>query len=62
MTAIQFDPYRCRVHKMNGGTFANYLDKTYLPLRDNEIQKHLNGVQQMGTYPRLQDNISWLYW
>jgi hypothetical protein len=44
---------------MNGGTFTNYPHKTYLPLTENEIQKHLNGVQQIGAYPLLQDNTSW---
>ncbi len=57
--AYQYDPYHYRVHKMNGGTFANYPHKTYLSLTDNEIQKHLNGVQQIGVYPLLQDNTSW---
>lgn len=60
MPAYQYDPYHYRVHKMNGGTFTNYPHKTYLPLTDNEIQKHLNGVQQIGAYPLLQDNTSWL--
>lgn len=59
MPAYQYDPYHYRVHKMNGGTFTNYPHKTYLPLTDNEIQKHLNGVQQIGAYPLLQDNTSW---
>lgn len=59
MPAYQYDPYHYRVHKMNGGTFANYPHKTYLPFNDNEIQKHLNGVQQVGVYPLLQDNTSW---
>ena len=57
--AYQYDPYHYRVHKINGGTFANYPHKTYLPFTDNEIQKHLNGVQQIGIYPLLQDNTSW---
>src|SRR5690606_27850643 len=59
MPAYQFDPYHYRIHKMSGGTFANYPHKTYLPLTDNEIQKHLNGAQQIGIYPLLQDNTSW---
>lgn len=59
MPAYQYDPYHYRVHKMNGGTFTYYPHKTYLPLTDNEIQKHLNGVQQIGAYPLLQDNTSW---
>lgn len=59
MPAYQYDPYHYRAHKMNGGTFANYPHKTYLPLTNNEIQKHLNGVQQIGAYPLMQDNTSW---
>ncbi|QIY85186.1 DEAD/DEAH box helicase family protein [Chryseobacterium sp. NEB161] len=59
MPAYHYDPYQYRIHKMNGGTFANYPHKNYLPLTDNEIQKHLNGVQQIGVYPLLQDNTSW---
>lgn len=59
MPAYQYDPYHYRVHKMNGGTFSNYSNKNYLPLTDNEIQKHLNGIQQIGVYPLLQNNTSW---
>lgn len=59
MPAYQYDLYHYRAHKMNGGTFANYPHKTYLPLTNNEIQKHLNGVQQIGAYPLMQDNTSW---
>lgn len=59
MPAYQYDPYHYRVHKMNGGTFQNYPHKTYLPLTNNEIQKHLNGIQQIGIYPLLMDNTSW---
>ncbi|OYX27682.1 MAG: restriction endonuclease subunit R, partial [Flavobacteriales bacterium 32-35-8] len=59
MPSYQYDPYHYRSHKMNGGTFANYPHKTYLPLTDYEIQKHLNGIQQIGVYPLLQDNTSW---
>ena len=59
MPAYQYDPYYYRIHKMNGGTFQNYLNKTYLPLSDNEIQKHLKGIQQIGLYPLLTDNTSW---
>ncbi|WP_292008636.1 DEAD/DEAH box helicase [Chryseobacterium sp.] len=59
MPAYQYDPYHYRVHKMNGGTFQNYPHKTYLSLTDNEIQKHLKGIQQIGIYPLLMDNTSW---
>lgn len=59
MPSYQYDPYHYRAHKMNGGTFSSYSYKNYLPLTDNELQKHLNGVQQIGVYPLLQDNTSW---
>ena len=59
MPAYHFDPYRFRVHKMKGGTFQNYTDKTYLRLTDDEIAKHLNGEQLIGIYPLLSDNSSW---
>jgi superfamily II DNA or RNA helicase len=59
MPAYHFDPYRFRVHKMKGGTFQNYIDKTYLRLTDDEIAKHLNGEQLIGIYPLLSDNSSW---
>jgi len=57
--AYQYDLYHYRIHKMNGGVFQNYPHKTYLPLTETEIQKHLNGVQQIGIYPLLQNNTSW---
>lgn len=58
--AYQYDPYQYRVHKMKGGTFQNYTDKTYLSLTDEQIAKHLNGQQLIGLYPLLQNNTSWL--
>lgn len=57
--AYQYDLYHYRSHKMNGGTFQNYPHKTYLPITETEIQKHLNGLQQIGIYPLLLDNTSW---
>ncbi len=59
MPAYHFDPYRYRTHKMKGGTFQNYTDKTYLRLTDDEIAKHLKGEQYIGIYPLLPDNTSW---
>lgn len=59
MPAYRYDIYLYRIHKANGGTFQNYPYKTYLPLSEIEIQKHLNGIQQIGVYPLLQDNTSW---
>ncbi len=58
MPAYFYDPYMYRAHKMKGGTFQNYTDKTYLKLTDQEIEKHLSGVQLIGVYPLLQDNTS----
>jgi len=59
MPAYFYEPYMYRTHKMKGGTFQNYKDKTYLQLSDKEIAKHLNGEQQIGVYPLLIDNTSW---
>ena len=59
MPAYLYDPYRYRAHKIKGGTFQNYKDKTYLKLTDKEIAKHLNGEQLIGIYPLLSDNSSW---
>lgn len=57
--AYYFDRYRYRTHKMKGGTFQNYTDKTYLRLTDDEIVKHLKGEQHIGIYPLLPDNTTW---
>lgn len=57
--AYFYDPYRYKAHKMKGGTFQTYTDKTYLPLTDEQLIKHLNGEQLVGLYPLLQDNTSW---
>ncbi len=59
MPAYHYDPYMYRAHKMKGGTFQTYNDKTYLKLTDQEIVKHLNGEQLIGVYPLLQDNASY---
>ncbi|NEW79875.1 MAG: DEAD/DEAH box helicase family protein [Gelidibacter sp.] len=59
MPAYFFDPYRLRAHKMSGGTFQNFTEKSYLKLTDEQIQKHLDGFHQIGVYPLLQDNTTW---
>ncbi|MFA5044406.1 MAG: DEAD/DEAH box helicase family protein [Paludibacter sp.] len=59
MPAYTYDPYLYRAHKMRGGTFQNYPDKTYLPLSEKEFEKHLRGEQLVGIYPLLPDNTSW---
>jgi len=59
MPAYSYDPYHYRLHKANGGTFQSYDQKSYLQLSDTEVAKHLEGRQQIGIYPLLQDNTSW---
>ncbi len=59
MPAYFYDPYRYRMHKINGGTFKNFNEKSYLPLTGGQVLKHLEGEQQIGIYPMLQDNSSW---
>ncbi len=59
MPAYFYDPYRYRLHKINGGTFKNFIEKSFLPLNDGQILKHFDGEQQIGIYPMLQDNTSW---
>ena len=59
MPAYFFDPYRYKGHVMRGGTFQNFTEKSYLPLTDEQVAKHLSGNQQIGLYPLLQDNTSW---
>jgi hypothetical protein len=59
MPAYFFDLYRFRAHKMKGGTFQNYADKSFLPLNDDQIAKHLHGEHFIGIYPLLPDNTSW---
>ena len=58
MPAYFYDPYRYKAHRMKGGTFQNYNEKTYLQLTDKEIVKHLNGEQLIGIYPLFPDNTS----
>lgn len=59
LPAYNYDPYMYRVHKMKGGTFQNYHDKSYLKLSDQEIEKHIRGEQLFGIYPILSDNTTW---
>lgn len=59
MPAYHYDRYMYRLHKMKGGTFKNYRDKTFQPLTNQQILKHLNGEQLIGIYPLLKDNTSW---
>ncbi|MGN6212869.1 TOTE conflict system archaeo-eukaryotic primase domain-containing protein [Parafilimonas sp.] len=50
MPAYYYDPYLYRAHKMKGGSFKNYNDKSFLKLTDSEIEKHLNGEQYIHDY------------
>jgi len=59
MPAYSFDPHRYRLHQVKGGTFQNFPDKTYLPLTEEQLIKHLKGEQVVGLYPLLKDNTSW---
>lgn len=59
MPAYSYDPYMYKLHKMKGGTFKNYGDKSYLPLTNEELTKHFDGKQHIGGYPLLEDNSSW---
>jgi len=59
MPAYGFDPHRYRLHQIKGGTFQTFTDKTYQPLTDAHLIKHLKGEQVIGLYPLLQDNTSW---
>jgi len=47
MPSYQFDPYHYRSHKAKGGTFSNYQYKTFQPLTDEQIKRHLLGEQLM---------------
>lgn len=60
MPAFSFDPHWYKLHLAKGGTFQTFQDKTYKPLNDQELLKHLNGEQVVGLYPLLQNNTSWL--
>jgi hypothetical protein len=57
--AIVYDPYFNRTHKTKGGVLENNEDKTYLPLTETEIEKHLKGEKLIGIYTLLKDNTSW---
>ena len=48
MPAFSYEPYMYRLHKIKGGTFKDFKEKTYLPLTDQQIIKHLHGEQLIG--------------
>lgn len=45
MPAYLYDPYRLRAHRMNGGTFQNFTEKSYLKLTDEQIRRHMKKNQ-----------------
>ncbi|MGQ7853399.1 TOTE conflict system archaeo-eukaryotic primase domain-containing protein [Pedobacter sp. WC2501] len=57
--AYSYDPYLYKIHKMKGGSFQNYTEKTHQALDNIQIANHLNGKQFVGIYPLLQNNTSW---
>ncbi len=59
MPAYFYDPHRLRAHKMNGGTFQNFTEKSYQKLTDEQFQKHLDGFHHIGIYPLSLDNTTW---
>lgn len=59
MPAYLYDPYRYRFHKMKGGSFQDFTEKSYLPYSEGQIKKHFRGEQLIGIYPLLTDNTSW---
>ena len=59
MPALVYDPYFYRLRKSKKGSEYNFQEKNYQPFDDEQIFKHLNGIQQAGIYPLLQDNTSW---
>ena len=56
--AYHYDPYLYKLHKMKGGTFKNYSDKSHLTLNNDEFFKHFTGEQHIGGYPLFNDNSS----
>lgn len=59
MPAKFYDPYFNRTYKKSTNPTGSETIK-YLPLTNDQIQRHLEGRQLIGLYPLLQDNTSWL--
>lgn len=59
MPAKFYDPYFNRTYKKSTNLTGSEITN-YLPLTDDQIQRHLDGRQLIGLYPLLQDNTSWL--
>lgn len=58
MPAYKVDWSDYNQHKANGGSFANYAKKEFIPLSDYAIKEHLLGRSTVGVYPLLSDNTS----
>jgi superfamily II DNA or RNA helicase len=59
MPAKLYDPYFNKIYKKSTSPTSSET-VNYLPLTDDQIQRHLEGRQLIGLYPLLQDNTSWL--
>jgi superfamily II DNA or RNA helicase len=59
MPAKPYDPFFNRIYKKSiNPTHSEVIN--YLPLTDDQIQRHLEGKHLIALYPLLQDNTSWL--
>lgn len=59
MPAYDYNRSKYWEHKRNGGTFQEFKEKTFTPLTEQQLVKHLRGEQFIGIYPLLKDNTSW---
>lgn len=56
--AYKLDWQEFNAFKAKGGKFADFQNKTPLPLTWEVIHSHLEGIHTIGIYPLLQDNSS----
>jgi hypothetical protein len=47
------------IHKTNGGTLKDFVNKSYSPLTEQRLLNHLSGKEVIGIYPLLSNNTSW---
>jgi len=59
MPAYDVDWKAYRKHTSRGGTFADFTEKTLLPLTKNVVARHLHGHIAVGIYPLLKNNASY---
>jgi hypothetical protein len=59
MPAKLYDPYFNRIYKKSINSSGSE-STNYLPLTEDQIQRHLDGRQLIGLYPLLENNTSWL--